>query len=121
MKLRYAVVYEAGTQNLSAYAPDLPGCVATGRTLDRIRQNMREAMTLHLDLMREHGEPFPQPTTSAGEAIEDYRRYREHDDEQSGEGILESPAIAEFIEVDTSPGALARDIGRISRDVRQIA
>ena len=103
MKLRYAVVYEAGTQNLSAYASDLPGCVATGRTLDKIRQNMREAMTLHLDLMREHGEPFPRPTTSAGE------------------GILESPAIAEFIEVDTSPGALARDIGRISRDVRQIA
>ena len=63
MKLRYAVVYEAGTHNLSAYTPDLPGCVATGRSLDKIRQNMREAMTLHLGLMREHGKPFPQPMT----------------------------------------------------------
>ena len=68
MKLRYAVVYEAGTHNLSAYAPDLPGCVATGGSLDKIRQNMREAMTLHLDLIREHGEPIPQPMTSVGEA-----------------------------------------------------
>ena len=67
---------------------------------------MREAMTLHLDLMREHGEPFPHDPP------------RQPDE---GDGILESPAIAEFIEVDTSPGALARDIGRISRDVRQIA
>ena len=121
MKLRYAVVYESGTRNLSAYAPDLPGCVATGGSLDKIRQNMREAMTLHLNLIREHGEPIPQPMTSVGEAIEDYRRYHEESDEQSENSILESSAIAEFIEIDTSPGALARDFGHISGDVRQIA
>ena len=121
MKLQYAVVYEAGPHNLSAYAPDLPGCVATGRSLDKIRQNMRAAMTLHLDLMREHGEPFPQPVMSVDEAIEDYRRYLEEYDEQSEESLPEPSAVAEFIEVDTSPRVLARDFGNVAQDIRQIA
>lgn len=121
MKLQYAVVYEAGPHNRSAYAPDLPGCVATGRSLDMIRQNMREAMTLHLDLMREHGEPFPQPVMSVDEAIEDYRRYLEQYDEQSEESSPEPSAIAEFIEVDTAPSVIAREFGHVSRDIRQIA
>lgn len=121
MKLQYAVVYEAGPHNLSAYAPDLPGCVATGQSLDKIRQSMREAITLHLDLMREHGEPFPQPMVSVDEAIEDYRSYHEKYDEQSEKSVVEASAIAEFIEVDTSPSVLAGDFGHISRDIRQIA
>lgn len=114
-------VYEAGPHSLSAYAPDLPGCVATGQSLDMIRQNMIEAMTLHPDLMREHGEPFPQPGMSVDEAIEDYRRYLERYDEQSEESSPEPSAIAEFIEVDPSSGVIARDVGHVSRDIRQIA
>jgi len=61
---RYAVVIESGPNNLSAYVPDLPGCITTGRTLEEIERNIREAIELHLEGMMEDGEPIPEPTTS---------------------------------------------------------
>lgn len=61
---RYAVVIESGPDNLSAYVPDLPGCITTGSTLEEIERNIREAIELHLEGMREDGEPVPEPTTS---------------------------------------------------------
>ena len=61
---RYAVVIESGPNNLSAYVPDLPGCITTGRTFEEIEQNIREAIELHLEGMMEDGEPIPEPTTS---------------------------------------------------------
>ena len=63
--MRYAMIIEAGEQNYSAYLPDLPGCVATGRTLEEVRLRMREAIELHLAGMREDGLPIPKPTTLA--------------------------------------------------------
>lgn len=62
---RYAVVIERGVNNLSAYVPDLPGCVTTGKTVEEIERNIREAISLHLEGMREDGEPIPEPTTVA--------------------------------------------------------
>ena len=64
---RYAIVIEQGQNNLSAYAPDLPGCITTGRTVEEIERNIREAIELHLDCMREDGEPIPEPTSVAKE------------------------------------------------------
>ena len=61
---RYAVVIEEGEHNLSAYVPDLPGCVTTGSTLEEIERNIREAIALHLEGMIEDGEPIPEPHTS---------------------------------------------------------
>lgn len=61
--MRYAMVIEKGERNYSAYLPDLPGCVATGRTVEELKQRMREAIELHLRGMREDGLPIPQPTT----------------------------------------------------------
>ena len=63
--MRYAMIIETGKRNYSAYLPDLPGCVATGKTLDEVRQRMREAIELHLAGLREDGLPIPQPTTLA--------------------------------------------------------
>jgi len=63
--MRYAMIIETGDANYSAYLPDLPGCVATGKTLDEVRQRMREAIELHLAGMREDGLPVPEPTTLA--------------------------------------------------------
>lgn len=63
--MRYAMIIETGKQNYSAYLPDLPGCIATGKTLDEVRERMREAIELHLAGMREDGLPIPQPTTLA--------------------------------------------------------
>jgi predicted RNase H-like HicB family nuclease len=59
---RYAVVYEKAAANWAAYVPDLPGCITTGPTLEETKRNMREAMALHLEAMREVGEPLPPPT-----------------------------------------------------------
>jgi predicted RNase H-like HicB family nuclease len=61
--MRYAIVIEAGPGNYSAYVPDLPGCIATGKTLDEVKQNMAAAIALHLEGMREDGDPIPEATT----------------------------------------------------------
>lgn len=61
---KYAIVIEQGPNNLSAYVPDLPGCITTGRTVEEIERNMREAIELHLEGLREDGESIPEPHTS---------------------------------------------------------
>ncbi|MBI1370930.1 MAG: type II toxin-antitoxin system HicB family antitoxin [Planctomycetes bacterium] len=61
--LKYAVVIEKAQGNLSAYVPDLPGCVTTGRTIAEIEAGLREAIELHVQGLREDGQPVPEPTT----------------------------------------------------------
>ena len=63
--MRYVMIIEPGERNYSAYLPDLPGCVATGKTIEELRERMREAIDLHLAGMREDGLPIPEPTTLA--------------------------------------------------------
>lgn len=60
---RYAVVFEKAEHNWAAYVPDLPGCVSTGKTLEDTRRNIREAIELHIETMREVGEPVPEPSS----------------------------------------------------------
>ena len=60
---RYAVVVERGAGNMSAFVPDLPGCITTGKTLEEIAHNIREAIELHLEGMAEDGEAIPEPST----------------------------------------------------------
>lgn len=60
--MQYVMIIEKGERNYSAYFPDLPGCIATGRTLEELKQHMREALELHLRGMREDGLPIPQPS-----------------------------------------------------------
>jgi predicted RNase H-like HicB family nuclease len=61
----YLVVYEKTPTGFSAYVPDLPGCITTGPTLPETKKNMQEAIRGHLAVMREFGDPIPQPTTTA--------------------------------------------------------
>ena len=61
--MRYAIVFERGDSNWSAYVPDLPGCVATGDTFDEAEGEIREAIEVHIKGMREDGLPVPEPTT----------------------------------------------------------
>ena len=56
--MRYAIVIEKAENNYSAYVPDLPGCVATGKTVEETRQQINEAIELHLRGMREDGLPI---------------------------------------------------------------
>jgi predicted RNase H-like HicB family nuclease len=57
--MRYAIVIEKTEENYSAYAPDLPGCVATGATPEETEANMREAIRFHIDGLLEDGLPVP--------------------------------------------------------------
>ncbi len=59
------VLLEIPYGNYSAYVPDVPGCVATGATLDEVQQAMQEALAFHLEGLREEGLPIPQPSTVA--------------------------------------------------------
>ena len=61
---RYAIVVEKGADSYGAYVPDLPGCVTTGRTVEEIKANIREAIELHLEGLAEDGAPVPEPTSS---------------------------------------------------------
>lgn len=60
--MRYRIVYEKAPRNYAAYSPDLPGCVATGNTLEECRRSMREAIAFHLEGLAEEGTPLPEPT-----------------------------------------------------------
>ncbi len=57
--MRYAIVIEKAPNNYSAYVPDLPGCVATGATIEEVESEIREAIEFHLEGLREDGTPIP--------------------------------------------------------------
>lgn len=61
--MRYAIVIEKAEGNYSAYVPDLPGCVATGETVEETEGSMREAIEFHLEGMREDGLIIPVPSS----------------------------------------------------------
>jgi predicted RNase H-like HicB family nuclease len=60
---KYLIVVEPTKTGFSAYSPDLPGCVSTGRTREEVELNMREAIEFHLDGLREEGQTVPEPHT----------------------------------------------------------
>lgn len=59
--MRYAIVIDKTENNYGAWAPDLPGCVAVGDTVEEVQQLMQEAIEMHLAGMREDGDPIPPP------------------------------------------------------------
>jgi predicted RNase H-like HicB family nuclease len=62
--VKIAVVIERAENNFAAYAPDVPGCIATGATREETVSRMREALQMHLRGLREDGEPLPDAVTS---------------------------------------------------------
>lgn len=62
--MEYLVIVEKGRSSFGAYVPDLPGCVAVGETRDEAMQLIREAIELHIESLRDSGEPIPQPQSS---------------------------------------------------------
>jgi predicted RNase H-like HicB family nuclease len=61
--MRYAIVIEKAASNYSAYVPDLPGCVATGATVEEVEAQIREAIAFHVEGLREDGLPVPAPAS----------------------------------------------------------
>lgn len=63
--MRYAVVIEKAGSNYGAYVPDLPGCVATGDSIEEVEREIREAIKFHIEGLREDGLPVPSPQSRA--------------------------------------------------------
>jgi len=63
--MRYAVVIEKADRNYSAYVPDLPGCVATGATVETVEAEIRAAIRLHVEGLEAGGLEVPKPTSIA--------------------------------------------------------
>jgi len=61
--MRYAVVIEKANGNYSAFVPDLPGCVATGRTVEEVEREIRAAIQFHIEGLREDGLSVSEPTS----------------------------------------------------------
>ena len=61
--MRYAIVIEKAEGNYCAYVPDLPGCIATGATVEEVETQIREAIEFHLEGLREDGTPIPPPAS----------------------------------------------------------
>ena len=64
--MKYLIILEPTDTGFSAYSPDVPGCITTGKTKVETERNMREAIELHLDGMREEGLELPKPGAEAG-------------------------------------------------------
>jgi predicted RNase H-like HicB family nuclease len=62
--MRYAILLEPTRTGFSAHVPDLPGCVAAGETREETLDMIREAIAFHLEGMRLHGEPIPDPASA---------------------------------------------------------
>jgi predicted RNase H-like HicB family nuclease len=60
----YALVIESTGTGFSAFSPDVPGCAAVGDTPDETRRNFQDALAAHFEVMREIGEPIPEPRSS---------------------------------------------------------
>jgi predicted RNase H-like HicB family nuclease len=61
--MRYTIIIERGPNNFSAYAPDFPGCVAAAVTEGQTIKLMQEALAMHIEDMRQRGEPIPEPSS----------------------------------------------------------
>lgn len=63
--MRYLVVVEKGPTSYGAYVPDLPGCVAAGESKEEVLELIREAIELHLEGLKDEGQPIPVPASTS--------------------------------------------------------
>jgi len=63
--LKYLIIIEKANKNYSAYLPDVPGCIATGKTIEETKKNMKEALDMHLEGLAEDGLTSPRPKAKA--------------------------------------------------------
>ena len=73
MKLTYVVVFEQTPDNYCAYVPDLSGCISTGSSWEEVQWMIREAITGHIEVTHEYGDPVPPPQMSVADALEYHR------------------------------------------------
>jgi predicted RNase H-like HicB family nuclease len=61
----YTIIIEKAGDNFSAYCPDLPGVIATGKTAEETTERMKEAIEFHIEGLISEEMPVPEPTTTA--------------------------------------------------------
>jgi predicted RNase H-like HicB family nuclease len=67
---RYVIVIERAEHNYSAYAPDVPGCGATGATIEEVTRELRDALAFHFEGLQADGEPVPPPVATDAAFVE---------------------------------------------------
>ena len=60
---KYLVIYEKAGENYSAYSPDIPGCIVTGKTREEAEKNIKEAISFHIEGLEKDGMPIPEPAS----------------------------------------------------------
>jgi predicted RNase H-like HicB family nuclease len=60
------IVIEQGDSSWGAYVPDLPGCIAAGDTKDEVMALIKDAVTMHIDALKQEGLPVPKPSSEGG-------------------------------------------------------
>ena len=65
----YAVIIEQSETGYGAYAPELPGVGVVGDSLEEVEQLIREAVSMHVESLRAHGEPVPPPSAVAATVV----------------------------------------------------
>jgi len=63
--IKYLVIIEKADKNYSAYSPDLPGCIAAGKTRETAERNMKKAIEMHIRGLRRDNQPLPEPRSIA--------------------------------------------------------
>ena len=63
--MKYLIIIEKANKNYSAYIPDVPGCIATGKTIEETKKNIKEALDMHLEGLAEDGLTSPRPKAKA--------------------------------------------------------
>lgn len=80
MKVKFLVIIEKGENNYSAYSPDVPGCGATGESVESTLEHIREALEFHFEGILQNGDEIPEPKSLS--------YYLQKTDEISSEDIL---------------------------------
>lgn len=62
---KFLIIVEKTQTGYSSYSPDLPGCVATGKTREEVELNMKEAIQFHIEGLKEEGYPIPEPSSES--------------------------------------------------------
>jgi predicted RNase H-like HicB family nuclease len=65
MMHKYLVIIERTPTGFSAYSPDLPGCIATGKSRKAVHVNMQSAIEFHIAGLKAEGSPVPEPSTES--------------------------------------------------------
>ena len=60
---KYLVIFEKANNNYSAYSPDIPGCIATGKTRNEVEKSIKKAISFHIEGLKEDGLPTPEPAS----------------------------------------------------------